>query len=197
MGASHTTRKRRKKPNPKLAERATYQAAVETAAEVMARMLEKWTKSELSRLASSSEFICLDLARNLYRVGNFNLKKESTNCWTVKGNDGKVIHNFFNCQAAVFFCLYESKQAFRRANEFLLTDIALGRTHHEVNEYLAQLRTAVKNNDCFKQDLYIARLSEARPKLEQLESNLQKSIISAKYSKVWETKNHETARTRN
>lgn len=197
MGASHTTRKRRKKHTPNLAERATYQAAVETAAEIMARMLEKWTKSELSKLASSSEFICLDLARNLYRVGSFNLKKESANCWVVKDSAGRVVHNFFNCQAAVFYCLYESKQAFKRAGEFLHTDIALGRTHHEVNEYLAQLRTAVKNKDCFKQDLYIARLSEARPKLEQLESNLQKSIISAKYSKVWETKNHETARTRN
>lgn len=197
MGASHTTRKRRKKSNPKLAERATFQAAAETAAEIMARMLEKWTKSELSKLASTSEFICLDLARNLYRVGKFNLKKESANSWAVKDPHGKVIHNFYNCQAAVFFCLYESKQAFKRASEFLHTDIALGRITSEINEYIAQLRTAVQKNDCFKQDLYIARLSDARPKLEQLESNLQKSIISAKYSKVWETKNHETARTRN
>jgi hypothetical protein len=197
MGASHTTKKRRKKHNPQLAERAAFQAAVETTAELMARLLEKFTREELAKLASSKEFICVDLARNLYRVGRFNLQKVSQSCWIVKDSNGRVIHNFFNCQAAVFYCLYESRQAYKRASEFLQTDIELGRTHHQVNEYLAHLRTAVKNKDCFKQDLYTARLSWAKPKLELLESNLQKSITSAKYSKVWETNNHETARTRN
>ena len=197
MGASHTTKKRRKKHNPQLAERATFQAAVETTAEIMARLLEKFTREELTRLSASREFVCVDLARNLYRVGRFNLQKVSTTCWIVKDSNGRVIHEFYNCQAAVFYCLYESRSSFKRANEFLQTDIDLGRTHHEVNEYLAHLRTAVKNKDSFKQDLYLARLSWVKPRLEQLESNLQKSITSAKYSKVWETNNHETARTRN
>ena len=58
------------------------------------------------------------------------------------------------------------------------------------------LKSAIENKDTFKQDLYIARLSYAAPKLELLETNLQKSIISAKYSKVWEFNNHETTRTR-
>jgi len=196
MGELHTTKKRRRKKNQNLLERATKQATAETITEVMAHFLEKWTKQELANLASNNQFICIDVARDMYRVGRFNMLRLEETRWSVTNLDNKLVHDFYNKQAAVFYCLYESRNLFHKAQEFLQGDIELGRTQLQVKEYLAQLRLAEQKKDSFRQDLYLARLSFSRPKLELLETNLQKTIISAKYSKVWETKNHETARTR-
>lgn len=197
MGASRTTRKRRKKTPEQLYEMAQTQAATEAVAEIVARLLDQWTRSELIKLAVSNHFVCIDLARNIYRVGRFNLQKYKNNRWLVKSPDGSIVHIFYNKQAAVFYCLYETKQQFTKAKEFLAMDSDLGRTQEQVAEYASHLQLAITRNDTFKQDLYLARLSWARPKLALLESNLEKSILSAKYSKVWEINNHETTRTRN
>jgi hypothetical protein len=196
MGELHTTKKRRRKKNQNLLDRATNQAAAETITEVMAHFLEKWTKKELATLALNNQFICIDVGRDLYRVGRFNLQRQAEKRWIVMDMTGKIIHEFYNKQAAVFYCLYESKHMFHKAHQFLYSDLELGRTYLQVTEYLAQLRLAQQRKDSFKVDLYLARLSFSQPKLELLETNLQKTIISAKYSKVWETNNHETARTR-
>ena len=195
MGESHTTKKRRRTKPRKLAEQATTQATVETVAELMAYFVEKWSRQQLLQLAQANHFVCLDLAQDFYRVGKFNLRKQNGNIWAVSNLDNRLIHNFQNKQAAVFYCLYESRHLYHKAMEFLQNDQELARIQLQVNEYLVQLHLAQKRKDSFKQDLYLARLSNATPMLELLETNLQKTINGAKYSKVWET-NHETARTR-
>ena len=97
----------------------------------------------------------------------------------------------------MFFCLYETRSMFHRSREFLSLDQDWSRLNNQLIEYAVQLKLAVANKDAFKQDLYLARISRLRPELESLEFNLEKTITSAKYSKVWEINNHETNRTRN
>jgi hypothetical protein len=196
MGTSHTSKKRRKKPTKNLVELANTQAATETIAQLLARLLDKWTKSELSRLVANNRLVCIDLSKNLYRIGNHTLQKHKDQSWSVRGIDGQFVHSFISKHAAVFYCLYESKRMYHKSREFLNMDAELDRMSKQVTEYVTYLKLAIEHKDTFKQDLYIARLSYAAPKLELLETNLQKSIISAKYSKVWEFNNHETTRTR-
>ena len=188
MVASPTTKKRPKKFNRKLFEQASKRAAAETLADLMATMLDNWTKTQLNQLSVNQEFVCIDMGKNIYRIGKFNVRKRNEISWTVSDSFGKLIHDFYNKQAAVFFCLYETRNQFSRASEFLHYNIDLASAQQQVEYYTAKIRTAAKKKDDFKQDLYIARLSDVRPKLEMVQTNLQKSIYAAKYSKVWETK---------
>lgn len=182
--------------NQHLSSRVTLTATAEVVTEIAARLLDRWTQKELEALVHNKEFVCVDVGNNLFRVGKFLLKKRK-NHWLVKSPAGPNIHEFMVAPAAVFYCLYESRALFHKAQEFMRLDTELCRLTQEITDYVHALDLAVKNNNSFKQDLYIARLSNSRPRLENLKTNMQKTIYGAKYSKVWETKNHETARTRN
>lgn len=188
MGVSRTSNTRKKNLNKKLLTRAEHQAAAETVVEIMARLLERWGSKELDRLCSTKDFICLEVGKNIYRVGKFELKKQAETCWTVNSADGDHIHDFYNRQAAVFFCLYETRCYYTKAREFLYNDAELGKSYCELNNLNKQLARALKQKDFFKADLYSARISNVKPQLEAQETNLQKSIIAAKYNKVWDTK---------
>lgn len=194
MGKLPITKK--SQTNPHLSSRATLTATAEVITEVAARMLDRWTQKELEALVHNKEFICLDVGKNLYRVGKFLIKKQK-NSWVVKGSYGNQVHAFMVAPAAVLYCLYESRNMFHKSQEFLRLDAELVRLTQETADYAHALAQAVKSNNSFKKDLYLARLSTSQPRLENLKTNMQKTIYGAKYSKVWETKNHETARTRN
>ena len=182
--------------NQHLSKQVTMTAAAEVITEVAARMLDRWTQKELQALVDSREFVCVDVGKHLYRVGKFVLKKQH-GVWIVKNQHGITLHTFSVAPAAVLFCLYESRNMYHKAQEFVRMDIALTKMSQEVTDYTHGLAQAVRSHNTFKQDLFLARLSISRPRLENLKTNMQKTIYSAKYSKVWETKNHETARTRN
>ena len=195
---SRTTKKYRpKKFDKQLYERAQQQATIETAASVLALFLEHWSKVELEKLVAQQQFVCVDVRRNIYKVGRYDLHKIADTAWSVRNFGGKVIHEFCNKQAAVFFCLYDSRNHLQKSRELLNQDLEFGKAKAEVDFYSEQLHQAMQKKDGFKQDLYLARLSWVRPRMELCETNLQKTITAAKYSKVWETNNHETTRTRN
>ncbi len=194
MGKSPITKKSQN--NHHLSKRATMTATAEVVAEVAARMLDRWTQKELQALVETREFVCIDVGKNLYRVGKHLLKKQN-NHWVVKTQWGHTVHEFMVAPAAVLYCLYESRNMFHKSQEFLRMDADLARLTQENIDYAHALQRAVQTNNSFKQDLFLSRLSISRPRLENLKTNMQKTIYSAKYSKVWETKNHETARTRN
>lgn len=194
MGKLPITKK--SQTNLHLSNRATITATAEVIAEVAARLLDRWTQKELHNLIESKELVCIDIGKNLYRVGKFLLKKQKTT-WLVKGPYGNVVHEFMIAPAAVLYCLYETRSMFHKAQEFLRLDTDLARITQEVQDYALGLDHAIKTRNTFKQDLFMARLSISRPRMENLKTNMQKTIYGAKYSKVWETKNHETARTRN
>lgn len=195
MGKLPITKK--SQTNRRLLERASHTATAEVVTEVFARILDRWTRKELDALVSNKEFVCIDVGKNSFLVGKHTLRKQKDNSWLVKTQTGTSVHAFLYAQAAVFYCLFDNKNQFHRAREFLQADYEIGRTLRQIEEYTHGLKTAIKAKNTFKQDLFLARLSDAQPRLENLKTNMQKTIYGAKYSKVWETKNHETARTRN
>lgn len=197
MVASTTTKKHRKKFNKKLYEKATEQATVEAVTEVMSRILVQWTSQQLDKLAYDKEFVCVDLGKHIYKIGKFSLHRHHETSWVVKNAFLEPIYDFYNKQAAVLFCLYETREMFHKSQEFLNYDRELGSLQEQVNYYVMRYKKAVKKRDNFGSDLYLARLSCAKPLLENVQTNLQKSIITAKYSKAFGEIKNETARTRN
>ena len=186
MATSHTTKKRYSSPR-ELKERAEKQAVVEVMTEVMTGLLDHWSREELNRLSFSNTMVCVQTGANTYRIGRYDLKRDGLN-WHVEMVNGSAIHNFFNKQAAVFYCLFSTRNKYQRAQEILLEDRHLSHLQGELDIYYQQLKTAIERKDEWKQDLYMARLSWCKPQLDHHRTNLQKLISSAKYSKVWENK---------
>jgi hypothetical protein len=201
MVASLTTKKHKpktkKKFNRQVFERAKQQATAEALTEVMARFFTHWSRQQLDQLASAQEFVCIDLARDFYQVGKYSLEKRAENSWIVRDKYNEVLHNFYHRQAAVLWCLHETRGMFQKAREFLNNDKRYGFMQDQVIEFSAKLKQAMEKRDGFRQDLYLARLSWTYPMLEEIRNNLQKTITAAKYSKAFGEKKNETARTRN
>ncbi len=188
MAESTTAKKRHKKINKRVYEKAKKLATDEAMEQVLLGYLAIWSAKELDKICNRHDFVCLLLGKDHYRVGRFNLLKQPNQFWLVSDIDGYIKHEFLNQQAAVFFCLYETKQLYTQARELLDNDEALTRTQQEADFLREKLRRSAAKKDTFHMDLYQARLSDILPKLSACKTNLQKTLISAKYSKVWETK---------
>lgn len=194
MGVSRTPKKSRSNINKKLMRKATNQAQGEAMTELLLRLISHWSLDQVNTISQQSGFVCIEIGKNLYRVGKFNLLRQNDTSWIVSDIDNRRIHDFYVKQAAVFYCLYESQSKFKKSAEFLQSDTELGAIAQEVHYLTERLQRAQRKADGFAIDLYQARLSYARPLLETLQTNMQKTITAAKYSKhVWET-NHETTR---
>jgi hypothetical protein len=194
MGVSRTPKKSRNNVNKNLMRKATQQAQGEAMAELLVRLVSHWSLEQVNALSKQSQFVCIETGKNQYRVGKFNLLQQHENSWLVTDLEQRRIHDFYVKQAAVFYCLYETQAKFTKSAEFLDSDRELGNIAQEVIQLTENLQRARRKSDSFAIDLYLARLSYARPLLETLQTNMQKTITAAKYSKhVWE-KNHETAR---
>ena len=194
MGVSRTPKKSRNNINKKLMRKATHQAQGEAMTEVLLRLVSQWSLDQVNALSRQNGFVCIEIGKNQYRVGKFNLTKQHDNSWLVSDMDQRRVHDFYVRQAAVFYCLYETQTNFKKSAEFLDSDRELGNIAQEVDQLTENLTRARRKSDSFAIDLYLARLSYARPLLETLQTNMQKTITAAKYSKhVWET-NHETTR---
>lgn len=195
MGTSRTSKKRKKPLNKKVYAKAQEQATDETVSELLRRFVTHWGNKELAKLSTSTTFVCLEIDKNLYRVGRFNLLKQSDHSWVVSDLDGNIVHNFFNHQAAVFYCLCETKKIYHKAYEFLSADRDVGKLHQELKYLEYKLKKAQQQANQWNQQLYIARISWVRPRLDLLQTNLQKTIIAAKYTKsLFGNLHHETVR---
>jgi len=183
-----------KKHNSKIYAKAKKQAIAETATTVMSYLIDHWTQDELDRMCHGGDMVFIDLGQNYYRVGRYNLRKLNAQCWRVTDMTHHWIHDFFNKQAAVFFCMFETKQHYAASYKILHADQRLGRMHESMLYYTMKLKKADQTGDSWRKDLYLARISGVKPQYEAEETNLQKTLTHAKYSKVWDTKNHETAR---
>jgi len=189
MAVSTTQKKCHKKFNKKLFAKATQQATTETVEQLLLGLISAWSARELDRMSSSrDQFVCLALGKDFYRVGRFNLEKQKNDDWQVSDLDGCLVHNFYSQHAAVFYCLFETKKVFHKAKEFIQCDQAVYKAQLEVTYLREKLQKAVQKKDFFSADVFRARLSDMLPKLEALQTNLQKTLNGAKYTKVWETK---------
>ena len=189
---SHTTKKSR---DQHLKSRARDQALAEVMSNVMVRLLDQWSVEELRELTQSSPVMCLQVADNSYRIGHYDLTHSGENWSVTDTQQHQLQQDFYSKQAAVFYCVFGSRNDHGRALDLLTDDRQLFQLKTQIDIYYQQLKIAVERQDEWKKDLYMARLSHLRPQLEQARNNLQKKIRTAKYSKAWDL-NHEIARDR-
>ena len=77
-----------------------------------------WSRKQLDRLAQDREFICMDLGRDLYQVGKYYLERQQEHSWVVKNRFHDKLYDFYNRQAAVLYCLFDSRNQIHKAIDF-------------------------------------------------------------------------------
>lgn len=146
--------------------------------------VDAWTVKELVNLGHNLNYpICLQISENEYWVGTHKIFHKGPNHWAVVHND-KLVHDFFNQQAAIFYAVYYKCRRYSDADQLLNSDRALVKADIEYKLYSSKLASH-KKIDEFKYQLWTVKLEKAKSELEQARQDLKKCLDLAKYSKVW------------
>lgn len=143
-----------------------------------------WTSKNLLKLRQNSKFpICIKINPNNWMVGLFDIKCLGEQCYKVKKVD-KNIHEFYSKQAAFFYAFFESLREYDLSTRLLLADIHCAKYFDEIRFFTNKLNS--KNVSKEKRSIIITKLSNAHIEYERAKKELNKSIKTAKYHKLWE-----------
>ena len=148
--------------------------------------VDAWTIKELVNLGHNLDYpICLQVTDKEFWVGTHKIFHIGPNHWRVEHND-KLVHDFYNQQAAVFYAVYYKCKMYKTADALLWSDQAVVRADTEYKIYASKLADKNKKIDEFKHQLWTTRLEIAQTELEQAKKDLKKNLDLAKYNKIWE-----------
>ena len=149
--------------------------------------VDAWTIKELVNLGHNLDYpICLQVSDKEYWVGTHKIFHAGPNHWRVEHND-KLVHDFYNQQAAVFYAVYYKCKLYKIADTLLMCDQAVAKSFTEHKIYSSKLADKTKKIDEFKHQLWTTKLEKAQAELEQAKKDLKKSLDLAKYNKIWST----------
>lgn len=146
--------------------------------------IESWASTELTLLKNNVDFpICLQLSGSSWAIGNYYVTHMGQNRWRVT-HDDELIHVFYSRQASMFYPVFMILHYYKTADNLLKADREAAKLSDEMQFYSAKL--AKNNHDSFKQQLWEAKYINARAKYRYAKSDLEKTLNSAKYCKIWE-----------
>jgi hypothetical protein len=192
MAKSHITKKHR---NKKLIKQAQQLAEQQVAEELKFAYVDWWVKRELERLVANNVLIIHPEENKSYRIAYFKISQYG-DVWHVTNERDRRTLVFSVKSSAVFYCLFEHKQYFDKSQELLIYDRSVQNLESNRKFLNHKYKQALEKKDEFAQDLCEARLSDVVPRLDNAKEQLQKILNSAKYIKLWDTKNHEIIRNR-
>jgi hypothetical protein len=148
--------------------------------------VENWASKEFNNLRNSNNFpVCVQLTNNSWCVGPYEIKNLGSNKWEVS-KDYTNIHTFYSKQAAMFYAVFERLQYYKIAAKILHEDQKVAKVATEIEIYSNKLKKNTVIKDIFKFQLYTSRLLEAQSMFSLYKSELEKTLILAKYYKIWD-----------
>jgi hypothetical protein len=121
-----------------------------------------------------------------YIIGHYRILNNKGE-WQVRTFDNTLIHAFTEKLSAVFYVLCETTKRYKLSGSLLSADHTVGRLRNDIAHYQASARRAKVNKQYDSFDIAVARLQEATLQLRTANTELQKSLNTAKYIKYWET----------
>jgi len=121
-------------------------------------------------------------------LGQFEIAHIGPNRWQVS-TDRKLVNVFYSKQSAVFYSFFTYMKYYKTADNILLQDRDVARLTDELEFYSKKMNKMNKKNtkpDAFKLQLWDARYLEIKSQLKIAREELEKSLQSAKYCKIWE-----------
>ena len=146
--------------------------------------IEDWSSQHLLKFRQNNHFPhCIEISKSQWVIGFFDIQKFNEHWWRIS-KDKKIIHDFYSRQAVFFYAVFESIQHYDLAKKLLLADRRCAKYFYEQQMFATKL--LAKNVHKEKRLLLIMRLQNSRIEFESAREELNKSLKTAKYHKLWE-----------
>lgn len=150
------------------------------------RDIKTWAKKELTVLRYNLKYpIILTCKKNKLLIGNYTIEF-CNNHANIVSKENNFIHSFYSKKAAVLFCLYEKLRQINKGSEILSIDKKVSQFYTDYLFYESKLDDKKYKLDMFKKQLYYSRYYESKVKFQTHLRELEKTIIDAKYMKIWD-----------
>lgn len=149
------------------------------------KKLDNWIFKELEKLRYGNFPVCLDFDDKTLYIGGLFVKTINKNMYQVYDSE-KTIHIFYSKYAATLYSLLIYAKHIKIADSILKHDISVAKNYDDINFYKKLLTKIVKKANSEDIDVIAAKLHEAKCRFQHNIEELEKTIINAKYMKVWE-----------
>jgi hypothetical protein len=150
-----------------------------------AAYINQWTEHEVNSISIKDKMPYIYPIDNIgYIIGHYRVLNKNGE-WQVRTHD-KLVHVFTEKLSAIFYVLCELTRRYRLSNNILSADSNVGRLRNDTVHYETSAKRAKVNKEYEKYDIWVARLTEANLQLRIANTELRKSLNTAKYIKYWE-----------
>jgi hypothetical protein len=148
--------------------------------------VDTWAQSAFNNIRHDGEFpLCIPLTQNSWVIGPYELHNLGSHKWQIIQGD-KAIHTFYSKQAAVFYAVLSKLHKYKTADNILLQDGKVAKCLNDVEIYTSKLQQQRVKQDAFRYQLYTSKYMEAKSSFDMHKLELEKTLTSAKYMKIWE-----------
>ncbi len=113
--------------------------------------------------------------------------------WEILNNYDEPQTIFYYKLPAILYCLSMANNKFVLADSIRSNDSRVGKLSVDKEMFVQKYKSGIKNNDDFRAALFLNRLSNTETILKIAKSDLEKSLLSAKYLNLGKT-NYEINR---
>ena len=147
--------------------------------------IEQFGFYQLKQLQNSKKPFCFQYSNKHYGIGDFDIRIQADNTARVY-KDSKFLHHFQNKQIAIYYCAYEKLYKFASSDLLLKvdTELALAKAAYDILYFKLKNKRFSSNSN---KDIILAKFQEAYARLKRAESEFKKTMLTHKYSKIWDT----------
>ena len=146
--------------------------------------VDQWARTEFNHLRYEPKFpVCLQLSNKIWVVGTHKISQLASHKYIVTDSE-EPIHVFYSRQAAIFYAVFTYCKHYKTADKLLENDRNVAKLNDEFEFYSKKL--SKKTTDYFKRDLWTIRYTDVKTRYISAQEELEKTLTSAKYNKVWD-----------
>jgi hypothetical protein len=148
-----------------------------------------WQRRELISIALNKQPkslpICIPIKKDTFVVGQYGLKRTGK-LWEVTSSTSEKILYFSRRLTGLVYLLCLQTNHFKLAKEILQYDNKILLLTEEVEIFRHSIERARRKKDWWRYDLFINLVTHVEFQLEDTKNQLEKSIVLAKYFKIWD-----------
>ena len=148
-----------------------------------AKKLKQFTSKHLPDILTKDPTLLWAKSENTLMVGQLEVKKESTGCYSLS-LPGGFKPRFYKQKNAVCYASHYQFANIDTCNYIQILDHKLENYSHDVEHYKLRLTKYLEEGNEEKFLLFYNRYTQALPKLKQMLQECKKSIYLAKYNKI-------------
>lgn len=183
MVKSRTTKKSK---TPQQIARQVEAKTAEKAANIVASYVKVWAKAEVNRIIATNTVPVIAPIKHGYRVNRQRVIKQSNETWRLVNDFDELVHVFYDKRSAIIYSVLYQLHRFVSADQLLMADARLNKLQADFQHYDNSMRRAAKRRDYAAVDVLSSRYYDTKEMLICARNELEKTLRSNKYLKVWD-----------